>query len=227
MLTDKWVARVEAIVPLFISDIKIAIDVCETMESANECVSVALSGFAFDGAEAFNIVQHSLALKLASDIARIYDLSGGKSLDKQDKVSIPVLVHHLRKPDVAATFIERAHGWIDGWPDHQCKDAEACRVAIARIVDRWDMMREGNALAPLSRVRDLRTRRLSHNLLDRESDPIPLYSDLFLLMKSAVQIGADLLFAVHGNASGLQDLVDYRRRQADAFWAKVRVGIEH
>lgn len=158
MSTEKWVKRVEAIVPLLVSDIKIAIDVCETMEAANEGVSLPLTGLDFDGAEAFNTVQHSLALKLSSDIARIYDLSEGKLLDKQDKASIPVLAHHLRKPDVAAVFIERAHGWISGWPDHQCKDAEACRNAIARIVDNWDTMREGDALAPLSRVRELRTR---------------------------------------------------------------------
>ena len=85
MLTEKAVERVEAIVSLLLPDIKIAIDVCETMEAANEVVAQHLAGRHIDGMDAFNVVQHSLALKLALDLARIFDVSQGRHLDTQDK----------------------------------------------------------------------------------------------------------------------------------------------
>ena len=226
MQTEKAVERVEAIVSLLLPDIKIAIGVCETMEAANEVVAHHLSGRHIDGIEAFNVVQHSLAIKLTMDLARIFDVSQGRPLDTQDKASIPILIHHLRKERVAAEFIERARQWIPGWKKHQESDAEACRAAIARVIERWDMMQSGDVLVCLDRVRELRTRRLAHNLVDKDPDPLPFYSDLFTLMAQATAIGTDAQFAVLGNASDLQERVEHKREVAEVFWRSVRAGLE-
>ncbi|MBX9934776.1 MAG: hypothetical protein K2Y56_25235 [Methylobacterium sp.] len=226
MQTEKAVERVEAIVSLLLPDIKIAIGVCETMEAANDVVAHHLSDRHIEGIEAFNVVQHSLALKLAMDLARIFDVSFGRALDTQDKASIPILVHHLRKEEVAAELIQRARQWVPGWKDDRESDAEACRAAIDRMIERWDSMQSGEDFECLDRIRELRTRRLAHNLVDKDPDPLPYYSDLFTLMAQATAIGTDAQFAVLGIPSGLQERVEFKREIAEVFWRSVRAGLE-
>ncbi|MBX9934636.1 MAG: hypothetical protein K2Y56_24510, partial [Methylobacterium sp.] len=116
--------------------------------------------------------------------------------------------------------------WVPGWGEHQESDGEACRAAIARMIERWDMMQSGDPLVCLERVRELRTRRLAHNLVDKDPDPVPYYSDLFTLMSQATAFGTDAQFAVLGIASGLQERVEHKREIAEVFWRSVRAGLE-
>jgi hypothetical protein len=119
---------------MLLDDIRNAVELTETMEAANQIVPPALEGRQVDWGEPYNIIQNSLALKLAIDVARIYDVSEHRNLDKQAKASIPILAHHLGKPEVQNVFIDKTRYWTPQYPDSREEQAEACREAIMKVI---------------------------------------------------------------------------------------------
>jgi hypothetical protein len=223
--TQEAVRRVQAIVPLVADDIRQSIEIAETMEAGNRIVPPGLNGREFDGASAYTVIHYSLALKLALDVARIFDVSGGRELDTQDKASIPVLMHHLRKPEVAAELIARAQFW-DPLPTRiTLAPPEACKAAVALAIKRADELVTGEAAEALGRVRQLRTRRLAHMLFDKEPDPLPRYRDLFLLLKAAQGIGTAAVLAVEGRLTVFKRNEQRARRNGEEFWGRTLRGI--
>src|SRR4051794_5389688 len=106
--TSEAVRRVEAIVPMLADDVLRAIELHQTMEAANEIVALPLRDRRVDWAEPFSIIQNTLSLMLAMNLARIFDVSSTWPLDKQDKASIPILAHHLGQADVQHDLVTKA-----------------------------------------------------------------------------------------------------------------------
>jgi hypothetical protein len=223
--TQEAVRRVGAIVPMLADDIRHAISIAETMEAANRIVPPGLAGRDIEGADAYRVIEHSLAQKLALDVARIFDASGGRELDIQDKASIPVLIHHLRKPEVTTSLIAKTEFWAPLPRRITLAPAEACQGAIALAIQRAAVLATGETAEALTRVRQLRTRRLAHLLFDKEPDPLPRYADLFALLKTAQHIGTAAVLAVQGKVTVFKENRRISRDDAERFWEQVLKGI--
>lgn len=220
MTVDEAVRRVDAIAPLLLSDVRKLLDGRQVMEVANGLVQegAGKGDRAVEGVLAFNIVQQSLALSIAFDVARVFDVTANRALDDQDKASLPVLVHHLRKQAVQERLVERARGWVELIAD---ENAEACRAALAQALDAFGAGAESaQGLAAQERIRELRTLRLAHNLFDREPDQLPNYGDLFRLADAAREVVEPAWFAITGGRAELPHREAWVQRAAVPFWTR-------
>ena len=197
-------------------------------------------------------VQNSLALKLAMDLARIFDLSEGSRYppEKQDKASIPVLAALLRSPDVQNGLEHEAANWFPGTAhfgtigdappevveaslkkleeDYRSQNRDDCRNAIAdflALAGRLDV--EGSEeKAALGRTRDFRNRRLAHSLFDKEPEAPPRYADLNLLLDLAKEAATSASLAVEGLSTDLGDQARRDRQNAEGYAACVLDGLQ-
>ena len=87
------------------------------LNAANNTIPKGLKGVYTPFERAFLGGQNALALKLAMDLARIFDLSQGKNAypaEEQTKASIPVLAALLTRPDVQDGLLQDAAKWVAG-----------------------------------------------------------------------------------------------------------------
>jgi hypothetical protein len=176
-------------------------------------------------AGAYATIHHALSLKLATDIARIFDVGVGREPDKQDKASIPILVHHLGKPEVAAEFVRRSQSWTNTPSQIAVAPKAACQAAIDLVITSASELETGKIAEALKRIRDLRNRCHAHMLFDKEPDPLPNYRDLFLLLKLARVIATPAVLAVEGEVVLFEGNEQFARRDAEQFWQRVLQGI--
>jgi hypothetical protein len=202
-----------------------AIQLAETMEAGNRILPPGLEGYEIDYAGAYTTIQHSLALKLSLDVARIFDVTEDRELDKQDKASIQVLIHHLKKSAVEAELVAKAQTWPPLPRDITLPPAQVCKGAVHLAVGKSSKLMAGDVVEALSRVRQLRTRRLAHMLFDKEPDPLPRYGDLFLLLNLARDIATPAVLAVEGRVTVFDGNEQFARRDAEQFWEKVLQGL--
>jgi AbiU2 len=212
--------RADAIVPMLASDVRIALAVCATFQSGHDTIIDNLRGMPKPGADTFDLIESSLALKLALDIAKIYDEAQARPLDSQDKASIPVLAHHLGRNDVRDALADRARQWTPQFPDLEPMHVRCCETAIDNVTG-WRLRLGTAGLEALERVRELRNRRLAHSLYDRDPNPVPPYNDLFDLLRHARDIAGAALLAVRGEGANLSEDEAFLREEADRFWAIV------
>lgn len=207
--------RIDAIAPMLLWDVRRLRDTRSVMDAANRTV-IARGLVVGARAEPYNVIQQRLAMMLAVDLARVFDVSAGKHLDSQDKASIPVLAHHLRRADIRASLEERARNWIAWLAD---ENAETCVECIDHALSDYDrLVSSDEGRTALERVRELRTQRLAHNLFDK--DPArPFYSELFMLADFARSFVARTTLAIMGHADDLSDREQHLSRSAEAFWA--------
>jgi hypothetical protein len=207
--------RIDAIAPMLLWDVRRLLDTRSVMDAANRMV-IARGLVVGPRAEPYNVIQQRLAMMLAVDLARVFDVSAGKRLDSQDKASIPILAHHLRRADVRASLEERARSWVAWLAD---ENAETCAASIDDALSDYDrLMSSDEGRKALERLRELRTQRLAHSLID--TDPArPFYSDLFMLADFARSFVTRTTSAIMGNSDDLSDREGYLTRSAEAFWA--------
>jgi hypothetical protein len=70
-------------------------------------------------------------VRLALELARIYDVGAVRRLDEWDKTSIPILAHHLDRADMRGKLRERARA-----PHGTERDDKACAEAIDTVTQR-------------------------------------------------------------------------------------------
>lgn len=225
------------------SDVRTAILSHEVMEAANEVVPNGMAGIRSEFFDTYGAVQNALALKLAMDLARIFDVtvSGRFPIAEQDKASIPVLAALLDRSDVREHFICEAAHWFRGvaspgvsreasfeamWvavgkvnKERRNKDALACERALDDFAALAVRLRaEGSDEADaLGRVRRFRNQRLAHSLFDKEPEKCPRYSDLSMLLKAAMNATELALFAVEGQNADYSEIASEQRRNAKGF----------
>jgi hypothetical protein len=196
-------------------DVRRLLDTRSVMDAANRLVIGR--GFVFGAlAEPYNVIQNRLAMMLAVDLARVFDVSAGKHLDAQDKASIPVLAHHLRREDVRASLLDRAREWVPWLAD---ENADTCAASINEALNDFDRLLASDVgRAALERLRELRTQRLAHSLID--TDPArPFYSDLFMLADFARSFVTKITLAIMGGGHDLSVREDDLGKSSEAFWA--------
>lgn len=216
------IARCDAIVPVLIDNVRLAIEVKETLEEGNRIVPPGLRSRPTHGLGGYNVIHRSLTYNLALDLARIYDVSAGREVDRQDKASIPVLAHLLAKPDIRASLVARAREWT---PTSQDEQARRCEDQLMRVAELWKRATENGGAAQIERLRDLRTMRLAHSLFGKEPNAFPAYADLFSLLAIAEPICEAASLCVLGNVIHLEYTTQDARSEATAFWKQVLRGL--
>jgi hypothetical protein len=93
MDTTEALRRIRRITPMMRKDVETADLSFLVMEAANNTIPKGLEDASTPFSNIYLAGQNALALKLAMDLARIFDLSKNKQSppEKQDKASIPVL----------------------------------------------------------------------------------------------------------------------------------------
>lgn len=249
METEEALRRVRLIVPMLRQDVSTAVTSHAVMEAANDTIPRGLTGHHTEFVDTYHAVQNALALKLTMDIARIFDLSDTRRFpaERQDKASIPVLAALMGRPDVQEALEHDAARWLAGVEsigaeddaafddvitqleaDQRAEDSRDCKNAIAGFLAATstiglDGSEEREAL---SRIRQVRDRRLAHSLFDKEPDNLPRYSDLYLLLGLAKNAAKHAALAVEGINTRFDNQAIDDRKNADGYSACVLDGLK-
>lgn len=243
METNEAVRRVHEITKMLRMDVRTAILSHEVMEATNDVVPKGLAGIRTTYVDTYGAIQNALALKLAMDLGRIFDVTVSERfpVEGQDKASVQVLAALLARDDVREHLVSKAAHWFLGIAnlspvgnappelvaaaiseleqEHRNQDAADCENAIVEFLAlsaRLNMDQSEEAVA-LARVRQFRNRRLAHSLFDKEPDEYPRFSDLSTLLRVAITAAKFALLAVEGQNSDFEDIADEQRRNAEGF----------
>jgi len=223
MDTSEALRRVRLIVPMLRNDVRTAVLSHSVMEAANEIIPPGLKEIDCAFVGTYNAIQNALTLKLALDVARIFDVSDPNRYppEQQDKASVQVLVALLRRPDICSSLEKEAEFWtaeiehvgadkdisselihsalISNKVELRLRNREYCSRTIAELLDFSERLSltEMPECGALARVRDFRNRRLAHSLFDKAPDEIPRYEDLNILVDMAKKV-AELASMVTG-----------------------------
>ena len=152
MDTEEALRRVRRIAPILSDDVRTAVRSHAVLEAANDTIPRGVKNHEF--AATFNAIQNALGLKLALELARIFDLSKRGPPQEQDKASVPVLAALLGRADVQLGLEREAESnWFPGVAhigtvgteppgeieaalrsleeDSRSEDHDFCRAAIA------------------------------------------------------------------------------------------------
>lgn len=218
--TDEACRRIDAIAPLLLWDVRRLLETRAVMEAGNQLV-IQHGLLVGEAAETYNIIQTRLAMMLALDLARVLDVSVGRSKDKQDKASVPILAHHLDRPDVRGRLAKRAEdgiAWFAGVNEQACVDAIDEALELNR-----NIYADPVGATAIERVRELRTQRLAHSLYD--ADPArPFYSDLFLLADFARDFVGRVSQAIMAGDRDMSGPELRAMQSAQRFWSGALAG---
>jgi hypothetical protein len=197
--TIEAIRRVKHIASTLHDEVRRTVATHVTMDTLNETVPVELNGAPTEAAYTFNAIQDALAMKLVTDLARIFDFTDNPvfPIDGQDKASIPVLAALLRRDDVQRALMDDARDWTPDFVDGQMAASRRAVAAFLCVADQITVDRTAEHEA-FVRIREYRTMRLAHHLFDKTPDRPPSFRDLSLLLGIAMQAAQHSALAVHG-----------------------------
>src|SRR6476661_5990387 len=110
--TEEAVRRAIRITPLLAQDTWHTLRSRAALHTANDVIWAGNFNGPLRFGDTYNVVQNGLALTVALDVARIFDVSNPDRypVEQQDKASIPVLANLLMRKDVQDAFAEAAPG---------------------------------------------------------------------------------------------------------------------
>lgn len=243
------IEKIEKIVPMLRHDVETAILSHEVMEAQNAIVPKGLEGQHSDFVQTYGAIQNALVLKLAMDVARVFDFSARYPVERQDMASVTVLGMLLDVPGVVDELTARASAWISGieWADddrdrtseveaaareildeEQAADTETCKSALAEFAVLANRLSDPSSAeaSALSRLRGFRNRRLAHSLFNKEPDAYPKYEDLTLLLEMAKTAARLSSMAVEGLNVNFAEQTSRSRENAEGYAHLVLDGLK-
>ena len=216
MLTpEEAIRRVDEIVLMSARDFRAAEQTYVVWKSSNDIIAFQMKDVKGKNAFSFNVIQHSLLMKLALDVARIFDHSDivRHPMAEQDKASIPVLAALIEISDVKAELLSRAA--------KSTQTTISVNSEIANILGVWKKFEVPNSAekSGLKRLKEFRTKRLAHALFDSEPDQLPTPYDIILLLDNArkvVRSACKIIFLVDWNDEQSKDAEDFCFKVLDA-----------
>ena len=218
------VRRTKAIIPLLFTDILVAIKTMAVFESANDMVPKEMREAVSYYSNTFNITQYSLSLKLALDVARVFDVSDPNRfrIENQEKASLQVLAALIGRDDVKFYFESNSKNWVGG--------SAPVTLAIAKFLEKIDSLNslESQPFEALQRVRSFRTTRLAHSLFDTSPDqlPYPYIDDLRILLKLAGEALNEIQLISTGSNFDYLEGMSVTREIADEYHKMLLVGLK-
>ncbi|MET4372497.1 hypothetical protein ABIA99_005203 [Bradyrhizobium sp. LB12.1] len=219
--SEEAIRRTKLIAPLLAADTWFALRARATLHAANDVVSEDRFSHPSSFGDTFNVTQNSLALTVALALARLFDVSDPDRfpIEQQDKASIPVLAHLLRRSDVQESLTKDARGWhpqlVDGAKlgETSCRDAFSSALALHETYENSQTYQGAQ-----SRLRSFRTGRLAHNLFDDQPTDLPRFDDLDTLADFAQQFVRAALLAVVGHDRDLGHEEEIKLKMDKRFW---------
>lgn len=226
------IARIDQMIPLIEAEIRNAIHVEASLESANRIVRTEMTSKPFYGAECFNSVKFASQVFLAITIAKLFEtprVRGNETraarLNRSDVASIPLLVRLMRQRRSITRIEARARLWMPYRSSYDETNARAAVTSIESAAAAFDALRQSTAnRAALQKLTHFRNKYLAHILLDEPQDfieaqsAVPTFGELHLLVDAARDIFQHARFAVTGSNWDLSEWEAERVRIADAFW---------
>lgn len=252
MDTSEALRRVRLIVPMLRNDVRTAVLSHTVMEAANEIIPPGLKGIDCAFVGTYNAIQNALTLKLALDVARIFDVSDPNRYppEGQDKASVQVLAALLGRPDIRSSLEKEAECWTaeieyvgaaESIPAEvlhsaltstqaglRLQDREACSRTITELLDLAERLSlaEMPECGALVRVREFRNRRLAHSLFDKAPDEMPRYEDLNILVDVAKKAAELASMATEGLNIDFGEQVARDRNEAEGYSRSVLDGLK-
>lgn len=252
MDVEEALRRIRLIAPMLRQDVGTAVASHSVMEACNDVIPPGMKGIHTVFNDTYGIVQNALALKLAMDIARIFDVGQNPKFppETQDKASVQVLAALFRVSGVRERLEAEASSWLPGIEDvgsdaggpysheiaaimeemeaeHRAGDRESCGDAMAAYLEvAARLSAEGSKEeVAIKRIRDFRNRRLAHSLFDKEPDALPMYSDLNLLLALAMDAAKHASLIVEGLNTEFDEQADRDRSTAEGYASCVLEGL--
>ena len=221
--TEDAIQRVIQITPLLARDTWHALRVRSALHCANEVVGRINFGQPTEFGDTYNVIQNSLALTVAVALARLFDVSNPKRhpIEEQDKASIPVLAHLMMREDTLEYLARRAQKWTPDLIQGAELGETTCRQAAASVLSQYENFSKSfTSQEALSRVRDFRTNRLSHNLFGSQLSERdhPRFDDLDLLADFARDFVRPAVLAVEGIDRDLAREEEIKSKMDIRFW---------
>ena len=220
---NEAIRRVELIGKMLIADVRNASQTRAVFDAGNNTLPKILDKN-IRGAHALNIIQRSLIMKLALDVARIFDVSENRELVNQDKASIQVSASLLSIREVRKELMCRAGKWTPQINSMERINIQACLKAINMVIAIADKI-SGQDADVLLRIRQFRTKRLAHALFDQTPDNLPTLNDIFCLMNYALDASRNLSLALEGINYDTQESEDLHRADAEEFYSAAAAGL--
>ncbi|RUV75896.1 MAG: hypothetical protein EOR30_17235 [Mesorhizobium sp.] len=220
------IERLGAMVELVERELRTAIQLEMSLETANNIVKAELHGHRFYGAECYDTVKLATQLYLAIVLAKLFEEprpkpgeSIAKKANRSDVASIPLMLRLLGQKRCVRKLVTEAGLWQSFRSSADQTNAAAAERHAAAALSRYRELRRsrdgGLALAKLSAFRN---EWLAHLLLKQSEKNVPKYDQLFLLVDAARDIIGATKFAVKGSNLELTDWEKERSRISNAFW---------
>ncbi len=221
---DEALRRVRLIEPMLRMDVVGALSTYQIIIALNE--TIGSSGIRSEFIKSFEDIRISLALKVALDISRSFDLSTSvnRSPQSQGKASIRVLAALLSRQDVLNSLMDDAETWVSSKKDRVvCNN---CVAKILEIVGKLEDIKSSEAAA-LRRIVDFRNKRLAHTLFDEVIDDGLHYSDLMILLEMAQYASENAAMAISGLNVDFAEMAELRKQNAIGFAKCILFGLKN
>ncbi|MGY3690837.1 hypothetical protein ACVIGA_000917 [Bradyrhizobium sp. USDA 3240] len=218
---EEAMRRVQRIVPMLARDTWHALRVRSAFSSANDEIWELDISETMQFGDTYNVVTNALQLQAALAVARVFDVSNPERypIEQQDKASIPVLAHLLRRSDVQQALLASASDWRSGMGAEA--DRADCRAAISLALEVYEHFeKDEDHRRAFERLRKIRDARLAHHLFDKvpAADELPEFDQLFLLANTAAQFVRAAMLAVEGRDQDLRDQEAIKSKMDRRFW---------
>ncbi|WP_342726149.1 hypothetical protein AAFG07_04240 [Bradyrhizobium sp. B097] len=221
LASDEAVRRTKLITSSLATDTWFALRARATLHAANHVVSEDRFNRPTPFGDTFNVTQNSLALTVALALARLFDVSDPDRypIEQQDKASIPVLAHLLKRGDVQDSLAKDARGWHPQLVDGAELGEASFRDAFSAALGLYETyVNSQNYQDAQSRLRRFRTGRLAHHLFDNQPTDLPRFDDLDALADFARQFVQAAVLAVEGHDRDLSHEEEIKSKMDRRFW---------
>jgi hypothetical protein len=199
--SDEAIRRTERIASLLAKDTWYALRARASLHAANDVVNEDKFDHPSRLGDTYNVIQNAVALTVALALARLFDVSNPERypVEQQDKASIPVLAHLLKRRDVQQTLAGKARGWHPQVIRGAELGEASCRDALSAALTLYDAhSKSADHQDAYSRLRRFRTGRLAHHLFDDLPTDLPRFDDLDALADFARDFVRAAVLAVEG-----------------------------
>jgi hypothetical protein len=155
-------------------------------------------------------------------LVRVFDQPGHRGLERSDKVSFPVVLGWLERPEIEAALRARARGWfIDGY--RADKNEGTVVDAIARLRDNLARI-GGEQPNRQTRLRDFRDEFLAHELHIEVPRDKPLFGHIGEMCEEIKALSEAASLAIEGSTTAWNFVDGEMSQSADEFWRRVAEG---
>ena len=198
-------------------DVRTALWAEAVLTSGNEHFPIGKNAI---GGRTYVVIVQSLVANFAMTLARLFDPGSRRyPPNRRDLASIPLICRLLRQRRCQKILLENARHWTPHLVGMEEVNAETCSHAITGAVNAYrHLMRAPIGQSRTRRLRHFRNFVLAHTMVDDPRKKLPVYNDLFVLMRAARDVVNHAKLAIDGLDIDLEEAQKTFQEIADQFW---------